>query len=202
MKEEGKNNSKFSSITKKEFKIYEMLLKHGASTISFISKKSGVNQRNAYDYIERLIHKGLVGQVIINNKRLFLGLNPEMIGYLIEEQKNEAEEFFSNLISNSENEDVQLNIITKKSFGKISKRVEDFDLYIGKIEDRSIDPAINYLQKIAREKKRLKKMNTSAQIISIISGDFFLLYSIKEEEGFFTRNQKFTDSMRVYLDWT
>jgi sugar-specific transcriptional regulator TrmB len=78
-------------ITNQEFNVYKTLLKHGASTISFIADKSHMYERSAYDYIERLINKGLVGEIRCNNKRMFLGLNPITISYYIEQQKEQVE---------------------------------------------------------------------------------------------------------------
>src|SRR3989344_6709738 len=86
-------------ITEQELAVYQALLKHGASSVSGLAHKTHLNERSAYDYLERLICKGLVGQALHNNKRIFLGLNPLTLGYLIDEQKQQIANAFDRLAS-------------------------------------------------------------------------------------------------------
>lgn len=197
-------------ITENEFRVYETLLKHGASTISSLANKVHLNERSVYDYIERLIHKGLVGQIIHNNKRMFLGLNPKMLSYYIEEEKKKIEEQINSLkkIASKGNEDIHANIISSKSdflkFIKSSKGIDE--VFIGaRSKDIISNPNFKFCIKNNKPKITLtSKKNTSsvysnASIIALFSEELFLIYSIPEEKGFFIKDKEFTKSMRVYF---
>ena len=50
-------------LSPNEAKIYESLVEHGESSISYIAVAAKVHRRNAYDAIERLIDKGLTSEL-------------------------------------------------------------------------------------------------------------------------------------------
>lgn len=82
--------SKFG-LTPNETKVYTTLLKTGSALAGEITQKSGVHRRNVYDAIERLMEKGLVSSVVINNKKWFKAANPKRFLGIIEEEKSGLE---------------------------------------------------------------------------------------------------------------
>lgn len=78
-------------LTKNEAKIYLTLLREGSSLAGEITEKTGIHRRNVYDTIERLIEKGLVSYVTVDNKKLFNPANPERFLEIIDEQKETLE---------------------------------------------------------------------------------------------------------------
>ncbi len=74
-----------------EIKIYSTLLDFGISPINKIHEKTGIERRNIYDILNKLIERGLVTYIVENKKRYFQITHPnKIIGY-IEEKKHELE---------------------------------------------------------------------------------------------------------------
>lgn len=74
-----------------EIKIYSALLDLGVSPLQKIHEKTGIERRNIYDILNKLIEKGLVSYIEENKRRSFQISHPhKVIGY-IEEKKKEWE---------------------------------------------------------------------------------------------------------------
>ena len=74
-------------LTKNEINVYTTLLKLGSALAGEITSYSGVHRRNVYDSIERLIEKGLVSFVVVNNRKWFKAADPSRLLVVVEEQK-------------------------------------------------------------------------------------------------------------------
>ena len=74
-------------LTNSESKIYMELLGLGTAGIGQIMEKTGMHRRNIYDSIGRLVEKGLVSSVIVNNKKVFSPASPKRLIGLVEERK-------------------------------------------------------------------------------------------------------------------
>ena len=79
-------------LTEAESKVYLALLKLGKSTIGNIVKESRVSNSKIYDILDRLNKKGLVGNVIINNRKKFEAKDPSRLKELIVKKKKEINE--------------------------------------------------------------------------------------------------------------
>jgi HTH-type transcriptional regulator, sugar sensing transcriptional regulator len=64
-------------LTKNETKVYLTLMDLGAAQAGQITEKSGIHRRNVYDSLSRLMEKGLVSFVTVNNKKIFSPVNPK-----------------------------------------------------------------------------------------------------------------------------
>ena len=78
-------------LTENESKVYTTLLDLGTAQAGHITEKSGVHRRNVYDSLSRLMEKGLVSFVIVNNKKLFSPVNPKRFLEIIDEKKFELD---------------------------------------------------------------------------------------------------------------
>ncbi len=78
-------------LTPNETKVYLALLDLGTAQAGQITEKSGVHRRNVYDAIDRLMEKGLISFVIVNNKKMFSPVNPKRFLEIIDEKKFELE---------------------------------------------------------------------------------------------------------------
>lgn len=78
-------------LTENESKIYTALLDLGTAQAGQITEKSGVHRRNVYDSLSRLMEKGLISFVTVNNRKLFSPVNPKRFLEIIEEKKFELE---------------------------------------------------------------------------------------------------------------
>lgn len=74
-----------------EIKVYSALLELGVAPLNLIHEKIGIERRNIYDILNKLIERGIVTYITENKKRLFQVSHPnKIIGY-IEEKKHEIE---------------------------------------------------------------------------------------------------------------
>ncbi len=75
-------------LSEGEIKVYSALLETGTTTINIIHEKVGIDRRNIYDIMNKLIERGLVSYVEENNKRKFQITHPsKIIGYIDEKKK-------------------------------------------------------------------------------------------------------------------
>ena len=63
----------------REIKIYFVLIKDNILSALQISKKSGIDRTTTYDVLEKLIHKGIVSVIKINNTKHFSVLMPKQL---------------------------------------------------------------------------------------------------------------------------
>jgi len=78
-------------LSEGEIRIYRSLLDLGSSPLNKIHEKTGIERRNIYDIINKLIEKGLVTYTEENKKRKFSISHPnKLLGY-IEEKKKELD---------------------------------------------------------------------------------------------------------------
>jgi len=66
-------------MSKGERKVYEAVLRTGVATINHIHEKTGIERRNIYDILNKLIEKGFVGYTIEHGKRTYKASDPSMI---------------------------------------------------------------------------------------------------------------------------
>lgn len=72
-----------------EVKVYSALLDLGSSSLNQIHEKTGIERRNIYDILNKLIEKGLIGYIIENKRKVYGITHPtKILGYL-EEKKLE-----------------------------------------------------------------------------------------------------------------
>lgn len=74
-----------------EIKVYSALLDLGMSPINKIHEKTGIERRNIYDILNKLIEKGLASYILENKKRSFQIANPNKIAGYIEEKKRDLD---------------------------------------------------------------------------------------------------------------
>ena len=89
-------------LDEKEIQVYLSLLRTGSTTASRVSKETNIDRATCYRYIDSLIHKGLVSQVIQNNVKYFQAAHPEKILKELKEKEEEFEKILPELINLSE----------------------------------------------------------------------------------------------------
>ncbi|MBD3310629.1 hypothetical protein GF351_05410, partial [Candidatus Woesearchaeota archaeon] len=75
-------------LTRTESKVYLSLLDLGTALAGKITESSGIHRRSVYDAIERLMQKGLVSYVILNNRKHFEAVDPSRIMKMMEEKQD------------------------------------------------------------------------------------------------------------------
>jgi len=79
-------------LTKTEIKIYLTLLKLGESTTTHIVREAKIHASKVYEFLDRLMQKGLVTYVIKANKRHFTAAEPEYLKEFLREKQRLIEE--------------------------------------------------------------------------------------------------------------
>ncbi|MBS3056069.1 MAG: helix-turn-helix domain-containing protein [Candidatus Aenigmarchaeota archaeon] len=76
-------------LSEGEIRIYSSLLNSGRSSINQIHEKTGIERRNIYDILNKLIERGLVSYITENRRRSFHISHPtRIIGYIEEKKHN------------------------------------------------------------------------------------------------------------------
>jgi predicted transcriptional regulator len=74
-------------LSPNEGKIYETLLERGESSISEVAIAAKIHRRNAYDAIERLIHKGLCFQIFLKTENRYNAVDPGKLTEILAEKQ-------------------------------------------------------------------------------------------------------------------
>ncbi len=74
-----------------EIRVYNALVEIGFSTMNKIQEKTGIDRRNIYDILNKLIEKGLVSYTIEKGKKTFQMTHPDKIVDYLNEKKKEIE---------------------------------------------------------------------------------------------------------------
>ncbi len=75
-------------LSEGEIKVYGALLEIGVTSINNIHEKIGIDRRNIYDILNKLIERGLVSYIETNGIRTFRISNPDKLISYIEEKKS------------------------------------------------------------------------------------------------------------------
>ncbi|MCK5026043.1 MAG: hypothetical protein KAS15_05595 [Nanoarchaeota archaeon] len=103
-----------------EIKVYRAILEIGQTSMSKIHEKTGIERRNIYDILNKLIEKGLISYISEKGKKVFQITHPNKIIDFIEEKeraiathKNEIEKKIPDLISifNEKKVDIRAEIL-------------------------------------------------------------------------------------------
>ena len=103
-------------ISDGEISVYSALLELGLTTINEIHEKTGIERRNIYDILNKLVGRGLVSYIRENKKRYFQIAHPSRIVGYIEEKKHgleivkkEIEKELPSIINKFESEKYEIN---------------------------------------------------------------------------------------------
>ncbi|MBI4176061.1 MAG: helix-turn-helix domain-containing protein [Candidatus Aenigmarchaeota archaeon] len=78
-------------LSKGEIKVYSALLDMGLAPVNRIHEETGIERRNIYDILNKLIERGLISYITENKKRLFQASHPNKILGYIEEKKHDLD---------------------------------------------------------------------------------------------------------------
>jgi len=85
-------NLKELGLSKGETKVYTAVLELGISTLNKIQEKTGIERRNIYDILNKLIEKGLVSYTIEKGKRTYQITHPNKLLEEIKEKENKLKQ--------------------------------------------------------------------------------------------------------------
>ena len=76
-------------LSEGEITVYSSLIDFGASTVNDIHEKTGIERRNIYDILNKLIERGLVTYITENKRKFFRTSHPMKITGYLEEKESE-----------------------------------------------------------------------------------------------------------------
>ncbi len=81
-----------TGLSNGEIRVYLALLDLGSTSVNRIHEKTGIERRNIYDILNKLIERGMINYIFEQNKRHFQLANPnKILGYL-DEKSHELDE--------------------------------------------------------------------------------------------------------------
>jgi sugar-specific transcriptional regulator TrmB len=99
-----------------ETKVYLALLKLGPSTVNKITKITEQHRTTIYDFLEKLLNKGLVNYVIKNNVKYYKATHPNKLMDLLKEKEDNLKNIMPSLIdlSKFQKEEVKVEVYKGK----------------------------------------------------------------------------------------
>jgi sugar-specific transcriptional regulator TrmB len=160
----------------REIKMYTTMIKGGTQTALQISKKTDIDRSSIYDLLKKMIHKGIVSEVIINDTKHFTVLSPNELLVHFKEKYSALENIIPELSKLSEEKNLNVNcklfsgkngILTVikdllesgEDYKAIGIR-EEFEEFIGYVNDQALLKLMNTNVKeiaIADKKAKFKK---------------------------------------------
>jgi HTH-type transcriptional regulator, sugar sensing transcriptional regulator len=77
-------------LTGNEARIYIALLQYGSSTAGELMNRTGIHRRCIYDALNRLTEKGLVGYLILDNRKRFEAQDPGCLVTMLEKRQKDV----------------------------------------------------------------------------------------------------------------
>jgi|APSaa5957512622_1039677.scaffolds.fasta_scaffold43923_1 HTH-type transcriptional regulator, sugar sensing transcriptional regulator len=93
-----------------ETKVYLALLKIGTSPVSKIKEESELHRTTIYDFIEKLINKGLASYVIENNVKFYSATHPSKLMDFVKEKEISLNNILPELIKLNETNEEEIKI--------------------------------------------------------------------------------------------
>ena len=109
-------------LTKTEIKIYLALLRLGQSTTTAIIKEADIYASKVYEFLDRLIQKGLVSYTIKSNKKYFRAADPEFLKEILKEKRYDLMR---------QEDEVDKILPDLKSMKKVEENTIQSDIYEG-----------------------------------------------------------------------
>jgi len=97
-------------LTKNESITYLTLLKLGEVRTGVLSKETGINRSLIYRVLESLQKKGLVSEVVKENRSYFSAHNPKNIKKMLEEKEQDLEEIMPSLLKINKEESESMHV--------------------------------------------------------------------------------------------
>jgi len=101
-----------SDLSEGESEVYLALLKLGSSPVSKIKEESGLHRTTIYDFLEKLLNKGLVNYVIQNNIKYYKASHPNKLIDFVKEKEEDLKEILPELkeMAEFQREDLKVEV--------------------------------------------------------------------------------------------
>ncbi|MBT4823563.1 hypothetical protein HN695_06015 [Candidatus Woesearchaeota archaeon] len=93
-----------------EIKVYLALLKLGSSPVSALKEETNLHRTTIYDFIEKLLNKGLANYVVMGNVKYYQATNPQRLSDFLKEKASRLNEVMPELVKMSGFHKKELNV--------------------------------------------------------------------------------------------
>lgn len=97
-------------LSEGEIKVYMALLKLGPSPASAIKEETRLHRTTIYDFVEKLLNKGLINYVVKNNTKHYKATHPEKLLDFVKEKEDHVKNVLPELIKLSEFQKEELKV--------------------------------------------------------------------------------------------
>ncbi len=108
-----------------EIRIYLALLKLGTIPVHKIKEETKLHRTTIYDFLEKLLNKGLVNYVIKNNIKFYSATNPTKLLDLLKEKENNIKEILPQLIDLSKFNKEEMTVEVYKGIEGVKTLLND-----------------------------------------------------------------------------
>lgn len=122
-------------FTHSEIKVFLALLELGSTTITQIVDKAGVTSSKIYELLDKLIKKGLVSQVIKENKRYYEPVPPKRILEYLKEKEAELEDHINEVKSILPELEIKYGMAKEKAEVSVYKGMKGIETVFSIIRD-------------------------------------------------------------------
>ena len=159
-----------------EIKVYLALLKLGSSPVSKIKEESNLHRTTIYDFIEKLINKGLVSYIVKNNIKFYSAMHPSKLMDFVKEKEINLKDILPNLIKLSERhrEEIKIEIFKgKEGFKSVLNLMlrEKKNLYGYGIDEAKFEA--NFPIDLKQFLKKEQKLGIKERLISKKDAEFY-----------------------------
>lgn len=112
-------------LTNNEIKIYLALLKHGIGHPTKLAEITGLHRSYIYDALERLLEKGLVNSILIENKKGYQAVAPRALREIFEVKMRQLDSIIPKLSSLSKTTDEETKIELYRGKGVYKTLIKD-----------------------------------------------------------------------------
>ncbi|MFT7615408.1 MAG: putative transcriptional regulator [Candidatus Woesearchaeota archaeon] len=192
---------KLLGMTVQEYNVYHTLLVfQKAATSSTVASKCNIDERSVYDYLERLVSKGLVGDIYERNTRYFLAHDPDILNQLGNEESNHYGDFLDELeqLKTKAAAPSELHIV--RSLYELWTITRDTNtparVYVGSTQTH---PYLTYMKK--KKLLTLKSVSEiSKDVIAVFTESFCGVFSKSDDLGFIVFDSTYAQNLEVYFD--
>lgn len=108
-----------------EIKVYLALLKLGSVPVSKIKEETNLHRTTIYDFVEKLLNKGLVNYVIKNNTKYYKATHPNKLLDFVREKEEDIKEILPELVKLSGFKKEEIKIETYKGIEGLKTLIND-----------------------------------------------------------------------------
>jgi len=103
-------------LSEGEIKVYLALLKLGSCPVSKVKEESELHRTTIYDFVEKLLNKGLINYVVKNNVKYYSAAHPNKLLEYLKEKQDKLSQILPELveISKFEKEEVSVEVYKGK----------------------------------------------------------------------------------------